>query len=109
MTTPITHTDDISLSSRVKLKKVIFVPNFHYNFLSVSKFCKDNNVTVLFFPHFCLFQDLWTGSMISIGKEYHGLYYLVKTQDNNMSSSVVDNKSDYSSSMNACTSVTYSV
>lgn len=52
MTTPITHTGEISLSSRVELKKVLFVPNFHYNLLSVSKFYKDNTVTVIFFSSF---------------------------------------------------------
>uniref|UniRef100_A0A3Q7GRS6 Uncharacterized protein n=1 Tax=Solanum lycopersicum TaxID=4081 RepID=A0A3Q7GRS6_SOLLC len=63
-----------------ELQDVLFVPEFHYNLLSISKVTKDFNCFVSFYPGFCLFQDLSTGELKGIGKEDDGLYCLVHSQ-----------------------------
>lgn len=63
-----------------ELQDVLFVPEFHYNLLSILKVTKDFNCFVTFYPGFCLFQDLSTGKLKGIGKEDDGLYYLVHSQ-----------------------------
>ena len=58
------------------VKDVLFVPEFKYNLLSVSQLTKQLKCAVVFFPDFCIFQDLFNGRVLGIGKENQGLYIL---------------------------------
>lgn len=66
----------VVISDNLTLHNVLYVPNFHFNLLSISKFTKSHNCCVTFYPHYCTFQDLKSGKTIWIGKERQGLYFL---------------------------------
>ncbi|XP_060194555.1 probable leucine-rich repeat receptor-like protein kinase At1g35710 isoform X2 [Lycium barbarum] len=59
-----------------KLQKVLHVSTFKFNLLSVSKLTKQLSCSVSFYPDFYLFQELFTGRVIGIGRERDGLYIL---------------------------------
>lgn len=56
------------------VKNVLFVPDFRFNLLSVSKITRVLSCFVSFYPDFCVFQDLHSGKVKGIGKENGGLY-----------------------------------
>jgi Reverse transcriptase (RNA-dependent DNA polymerase) len=68
------------LGPNLELTNVLHVPSFSQNLLSVSKLTKANNCAAIFFPHFCVFQDLSTKKMIGMGEERDGLYYYSHNQ-----------------------------
>lgn len=78
--TLVTHSGSCTLTETGELHDVLFVPEFHYNLLSISKVTKELNCFVSFYIGFCLFQDLSTGKLKGIGKEDDGLYFLVQQQ-----------------------------
>jgi len=53
--TLVTHTGNYKLADIGVLHDVLFVPDFHYNLLSISKVTKELNCFVSFYPGFCLF------------------------------------------------------
>lgn len=70
----------VRLTNTFVLHNALHVPAFESNLLSVSKFAKDHSCFVTFYPHFCLFQDLWSGKTMGIGEERNDLYYLDLTR-----------------------------
>jgi len=74
----VTHTGSCSISPRSVITNVFHIPEFKYNLLSVSQMTKELGCSVTFFPHFCVFQELYTGKVREIGKEEAGLYLLLK-------------------------------
>lgn len=56
--TSVTQSGSISLTLTIVLHNVLFVPTFHFNLLSVSKFIKDRHCFVVFHPKFCFFSGL---------------------------------------------------
>lgn len=50
-TVQITHMGSVTLTSSLTLHKVLFVPTFNCNLLSVSKLTQDSSCVVTFFPH----------------------------------------------------------
>ncbi|XP_075490977.1 uncharacterized protein LOC142529351 [Primulina tabacum] len=75
-TTTITHVGPVDINNTITLDHVLFVPDFQHNLLSVSQFTKHHHCCVTFYPNFCVFQDLSTGTIMGIGKERNGLYHL---------------------------------
>ncbi|XP_016445850.1 uncharacterized protein LOC107771034 [Nicotiana tabacum] len=75
-TTSITHTGSLTLSNDLELYNVLYVPNFKYNLLSVSKLTKELKCCALIFHEFCIFQSLYNSRVSGIGKEKDGLYIL---------------------------------
>lgn len=71
-----------NISSRSVITKVYHIPEFKYNLLSVSKVTKELNCSVTFFPHFCVFQELYTGKVREIDKEDNDLYLLLRNVSN---------------------------
>lgn len=59
------------------MSNVFYVPQFKYNLLSASKLTKKLQCSATLFSDFCVFQDLFTGRVKEIGKEYDGLYLLL--------------------------------
>jgi len=51
----VTHTGSTKILRSHKLKNVLFVPDFKFNLLSVSKLTRDLSCSVSFYPEFCVF------------------------------------------------------
>jgi hypothetical protein len=67
----------LPLNSVYYLHNVLCVPTFKVDLISVSRLTRDLNCLIIFFPYWCLLQDLVTRRMIGLGKQHNGLYYLV--------------------------------
>ncbi|OIT25604.1 hypothetical protein A4A49_65848, partial [Nicotiana attenuata] len=65
----ITHTGCACLLDKETVKNVLYVPDFRFNLLSVSKLTRALSCNVNFFPDFCVFQDLCNGRVKGIGGE----------------------------------------
>ncbi|XP_019255206.1 PREDICTED: uncharacterized protein LOC109233798 [Nicotiana attenuata] len=81
---PISHTSHASLLGIEVIKGVLYVPDFKFNLLSVSKLTRELRCSVNSFPDFVLFQDLYSGRVNGIDKETCDLY-IVKGSSNNSS------------------------
>jgi len=55
---------------------ILHGPDFKFNLLSVSKLTKQLRCSVNFYPDFCLFQELYSGKVLGIGRESDDLYLL---------------------------------
>ncbi|GLT39324.1 hypothetical protein SLA2020_135220 [Shorea laevis] len=71
----VSHIGKVELPNDVTLENVLCVPQFTCNLLSVSKITEQLNCAVIFFPDFCVFQDLTSRKLIGMGKLYNGIYY----------------------------------
>lgn len=49
-TLEISHIGSVSLRNNLKLKNVLYIPEFHHNLLFVSKLMQDNDCRVNFHP-----------------------------------------------------------
>lgn len=56
----ITHIGNTQLSAYSKLKNVLYVPDFKFNLMSVTKLTRVLNGATLFLPKLCDFQDLYS-------------------------------------------------
>jgi len=66
----------ISVTPSMTLSFVLHVPDFAANLLSIACITYELNCRVIFYSHYCFFQDLVTGRMIGSGSLRDGLYYL---------------------------------
>lgn len=71
----------IKLSHDLSLDKVLYVPKFRVNLLSVSKLTRALCCIMTFYPDFCVVQDMDTRRVIGLGKHFDGLYYLTPRQN----------------------------
>ncbi|KAJ0860142.1 putative RNA-directed DNA polymerase [Helianthus annuus] len=67
---------DYVLPSGTKINEVLYVPNFNYNLLSVSRLAKDLDCAVTFFPDFFVMQSLRSRTLIGSGRCKDGLYHM---------------------------------
>ncbi|KAI9161237.1 hypothetical protein LWI28_015656 [Acer negundo] len=67
----------LSLNSVYYLHDMLCVPTFKVDLMSVSRLTKGLNCSIIFFPSWCVLQDLATKRMIGLGKQRDDLYYLV--------------------------------
>ena len=65
-----------NLSPNLSLSSVLYIPDFPFNLLSISKLTKILNCAAIFLSTHCIFQDLKTRKIIGGGHEAGGLYYL---------------------------------
>jgi len=72
----VSHIGDCHVGGGDFLRKVLCVPAFKFNLMSVSQVTKDLNCCVTFFPHYCVFQDLSSGKVRVTGEARDGLYIL---------------------------------
>lgn len=66
----------ISLPSGIKLKNVLYVPQFRFNLISTHRLCQDLNCDVIFNSNGCFVQDLSMREPWLLGKVKQGLYYV---------------------------------
>ncbi|KAL4280054.1 hypothetical protein GQ457_03G021650 [Hibiscus cannabinus] len=84
MVVPTSHIGRSSLATDSRslfLSNLLHVPCVNKNLLSVSRFTKDNNVSVEFFPNSCVVKDLGTQQVMLRGLESNGLYKFFSKQD----------------------------
>ncbi|KAL4292157.1 hypothetical protein GQ457_14G020780 [Hibiscus cannabinus] len=84
MVVPISHIGRSSLATDSRslfLSNLLHVPCVNKNLLSVSRFTKDNNVSVEFFPNSCVVKDLGTQQVMLRGLESNDLYKFFSKQD----------------------------
>ncbi|CAN0924366.1 Retrovirus-related Pol polyprotein from transposon RE2 [Linum grandiflorum] len=72
---PINGIGSVGLGSNILLSRVLHVPEFKCNLISISKLTNARNCAVTFFPDRFVIQDLQTGTLIGKGKLRDGLYY----------------------------------
>ena len=76
----VTHIGTMQISSTLTLTRVLCVPSFSFNLISISKLTKNLYCCLFFFFFFfrncCFIQDLAQWSMIGLDKECKGLYLL---------------------------------
>lgn len=72
----VTHTGSTIILRSCTLDNVLYVPDFKFSLLSVSKLTKELSCPVSFYPDLCLFQALSNGKVLGIGKEGNDLYWL---------------------------------
>jgi len=75
-TTDIVSIGKAHISAQLVLHGVLYVPTFKYNLLSIPRLLKDSHCIIIFYPRFCIIQDYVSKSIMGIGREHKGLYYL---------------------------------
>lgn len=71
----------VSLTSSLNLDSVLVVPSLNYNLLSVAQITAALQCLVIFWPDFCVFQDILTRATIGFGTRRGKLYYLNLAQE----------------------------
>ncbi|CAH9112219.1 unnamed protein product [Cuscuta epithymum] len=85
---PVHAVGSLYLPNGLHLKRVLYIPQFQCNLISVSRLTSDLNCTLTFFSDFCVFQDLSTRKLIGVGKFRDGLYYLESQKSEGVAMSV---------------------
>nr|DAD23016.1 TPA_asm: hypothetical protein HUJ06_024479 [Nelumbo nucifera] len=67
-----THKGSICLGSHTTTD-VLHLPNFTCNLLSINKLTQQLNCVVVFFPTFCVLQDLDSRTVIGVGHLHNGI------------------------------------
>lgn len=70
------NTGNSTILGDMNSTNVLYVPEFKFNLLSVTRLTKDLSCSISFFPNFCTLQDFYSGKVIGIGREHNGLYML---------------------------------
>nr|GMD06150.1 Integrase, catalytic core [Ipomoea batatas] len=76
------------LPNGVQINRVLSIPDFICNLVSVGRLTKDCNCTLTFFSDFCIMQDLPSRKLIGVGRMRDGLYYLEPTSHEGVAMSV---------------------
>lgn len=72
----VTHTGDVNLTPKIALKDTLFTPYFKFNLISVSKLVETAHMRFIFYPTYCIFQDLRTKEILVRGRVINSLYVL---------------------------------
>lgn len=67
--TNVSHVGNYKLRDTGKIRNVLYVCDFQYNLLSISKVTRELHCMVGFYPYFCIFQDLSSEKVKGIGRE----------------------------------------
>ncbi|KAI6684286.1 hypothetical protein NL676_030199 [Syzygium grande] len=71
---PIAGQGSVSITRDITLSSVLHVPMVYTNLLSIGSLTRDLKCQVVFFPSYCIVQDLATGREIGRGRVEGGLY-----------------------------------
>ena len=80
------------LGSKLQLSKILYVPNFHCNLVSIAQLCRELKCIVTFTDELCVIQDRISRNLIGVGELRGGVYCFnetatVKVQANAVGSS----------------------
>ena len=89
----VTLAGSVRLGSNFFLQQVLYVPEFKFNLLSVTKLLADQKLCIHIYPTKCVFQALTTNQVVATAHEHNGLYLL---RPFNRSTSVKDCNSQQS-------------
>ncbi|GJX34562.1 cysteine-rich receptor-like protein kinase 8 [Tanacetum coccineum] len=104
----ITQIGQVKLNNGIMLKDVLCVPSFKFSLLSIPKLTKDNNCVAIFFPNFCVLQDLTTKKVLGLGKKIAGLYHLLNVPMDSVDGKIRDMvQSHMSSGLFSCSAGIY--
>ena len=67
---------NVWLDDNIFLRKVLYVPEFKFNLLSVTKFLTDQNLCIHVHPTQCICQDPTTSNIVAVAHDHNGLYIL---------------------------------
>lgn len=73
--TQVVMSGTVNLSSLITFRNVLYVPNFHFNLISVSQVCEENSCRILFYHDNCFFQALSTDKLMGLSRVNQGLYF----------------------------------
>lgn len=85
----ITHTGQANLNQNLILTDVLYVPSFKYNLLSIAHLTQTCHLKCVFFPTYCLLQDLKSKRTLAVGRAMGKLYILDSTCFNTSSFSLL--------------------
>ena len=80
----VTLVGNVMLDDNIKLKRVLYVPEFKFNLLSVTRLLTDQRLCIHIYPAECIFQDLFTNQIVVVAHEHGGLYKLQSSQEVSM-------------------------
>ena len=63
------------LNNALKLNRVLYVPDFKYNLISVHKLCLDRNIKIIFVANMCVMQETLKKPLL-LGKLKNNLYFV---------------------------------
>lgn len=75
-TVSIAGTGSVRLSDHLTLENVLFVPEFHFNLVSVSALTHQHHYSVIFTSDIYVILDLTQAQMIGMGRQSGNLYIL---------------------------------
>ncbi|KAL2939351.1 Retrovirus-related Pol polyprotein from transposon RE1 [Bienertia sinuspersici] len=73
----ISHMGEVLLKNGMKLKNVMYVPDFKQNLMSVNRLIKQTGYNVVFNDDLCIIQDSETSKIEGVGRAQNGMYYLM--------------------------------
>jgi transposase InsO family protein len=94
VSSPVMGIGTISISPLLTIYDVLFVPSLNCNLLSVSQLTKSHNCSFLFFPTYCILQNIHTKEKIGSGKRSEGLYYLEGNSQNSKGKALAHSMND---------------
>lgn len=72
---------DVQLNEDLILKDVLYVPEFKYNLLSVSKLVCEGKLSAHFHKEFCVLQDHLSKRYLAIGRSQGGLFRIKSSRN----------------------------
>ena len=72
------YSGTVKVSENLVLYNALYVPDFHFNLISVSQLALYNNVLAQFIDNKCVLQDKTTNQVIGYSELHQGLYQLHK-------------------------------
>lgn len=72
---PVKSVGSARLLNGIKLERVLYIPEFKCNLVSVDRLIRELNCILIFFRDFCVIQDLSSRNLIGVGHHRDGLYY----------------------------------
>jgi len=72
----IKHVGSMVLTSRLILKELLHISDFHFNLLTISKLTRQYSANVIFTPDVCLLHDHTLEKVLILGRQKRGLYCL---------------------------------
>lgn len=70
----------VKIHEKLVIDKVLYLPGFNVNLISVSRLSKDHNCMIMFEDDSCIIQERGTIRKIGLAKQLDGLYYLKSIQ-----------------------------
>lgn len=71
----ITHIGNVIMDNDIILADVLYVPDFHFNLISVKKLCKDLACKLVFIHDKCYVQNPSMKNQMHVGSLHQGLYH----------------------------------